>query len=108
VCRKITRGFRGVNWKRKFDLHSAVKELRLWRTVWERLYHSMGNYLWTGSRIAPEGTAFENTDPRRLIYVKRRLENEGDSQDRTITTVFAENDKLAMVESQVGAIRSRP
>ncbi|HKM49060.1 MAG TPA: hypothetical protein VJX69_15825 [Terriglobales bacterium] len=57
----------------------------------------------------PEGTVFENTDTRRLFYyVKRRRENEGDSQDRTVTMVFDKNDKLARVESQVDAIRSRP
>lgn len=57
----------------------------------------------------PGGTVFENTDPKRLIYyVKRRRENEDDSQDRTVTMVFDKNDKLVSVESQVNSIRSRP
>jgi hypothetical protein len=57
----------------------------------------------------PNGTVFEDTNPRRLIYyVKRRRENDDDSQDRTVTMVFGKANTLMRVESQVDAIRSRP
>jgi hypothetical protein len=58
----------------------------------------------------PDGTMFGDSDPKRLIYYvkKWRKEYEGNSQDRTMTLVFDENDRLARVESQVEGIRSRP
>ena len=58
----------------------------------------------------PDGTMFGDSDPKRLIYYlkKWREENEGNSQDRTVTLVFDNHDKLAGIKSQVEGVRSRP
>ena len=58
----------------------------------------------------PDGTMFGDSDPKRLIYYvkKWREEDEGNSQDRTVTLVFDKHDRLTEVKSAVEGIRSRP
>jgi hypothetical protein len=53
---------------------------------------------------------FGDSDPKRLIYYvkKWREEDEGNSQDRTVTLVFDKHDRLTEIKSAVEGIRTRP
>jgi hypothetical protein len=60
--------------------------------------------------LFPDGTVFSDSNPPRLIYYlkKWRDEDEGNSQDRTLTLVFDERNRLTGIRSQIEGIRSRP